>query len=83
MTVKLLVGKGPVNTSYHNWSKDSAHRQQCQTLGIFESIWPGNDGPLPWRLTPEQRDVLDDRMGRVMWPHYMERLYYKGEYTCI
>ena len=78
MIIKCLVGKGPADTSYHSWNKDAKHRAQAQILGIFESIWPGNDGPLPWRLTREQLRFLDDRLSRVVWPHYVERLYYKG-----
>ena len=78
MVVKCLIGKGPCGTSYHNWNKDDKHRTQARILGIFESIWPGNDGPLPWRLTREQLLFLDKRMSRVLWPHYVERLYYKG-----
>ena len=38
---------------------------------------PGG-GPLPWRLTKEQRLLLDLRTRRIVWPHYMERLYYRG-----
>ena len=50
----------------------------CKRLGIFEDVWPENGGPLPWRLTRPQRLFLDDRMRRTLWPHYMERLYYRG-----
>ena len=78
MVVKCLVGKGESDTSYSSWNKDGKHRAQAQMLGIFESIWPGNDGPLPWRLTRKQILFLDERMSRVVWPHYVERLYYKG-----
>ena len=28
-------------------------------------------GPLPWRLTYEQRQMLELRMSRIMWPHYI------------
>ena len=78
MIVKCLVGNGESGTSYSSWSKDAKHRVQAEILGIFESIWPGNDGPLPWRLTRENIRFLDERMSRVVWPHYVERLYYKG-----
>ena len=81
MFVKCLIGKGPSDTSYYSWSKDAKHRKQAKDLGVFEEIWPGNDGPLPWRLTKDQRDFLDDRMSRVVWPHYVERLFYKGLLT--
>ena len=33
---------------------------------------------IPWHLTKEQIDLLERRMSRIMWPHYMERLYYRG-----
>ena len=78
MMVKGLIGKGPADTSYNSWSKDPRHRKQAKLLGIFEEIWPENDAPLPWRLTKDQRDLLDERMSRVVWPHYVERLFYKG-----
>ena len=78
MVVKCLVGKGPSDTSYSNWSKDAKHRRQSQVRGVFENIWPDNNGPLPWRLTANQRKLLDGRMQNVVWPHYMERLAYDG-----
>ena len=74
--VRLLVGKVS-NTGYEGWNKDDAHRRQCKELGIFEDVWPENGGPLPWRLTKVQRLQLDRRMSRVLWPHYVEPLYYK------
>ena len=77
--VKCLVGKGTSTSSYSSWNKDTKHREQAKILGIMESIWPENNGPLPWRLTKRQRELLDKRMSTVVWPHYMERLYYKGK----
>lgn len=79
MIMKCLVGKGPSDTSYANWNKDTLHRRQAQVRGIFENIWSGNDGPLPWRLTTAQRRLLDERMKNIVWPHYMERLCYDGK----
>lgn len=79
MVMKCLVGKGPSDTSYGNWNKDARHRRQAQARGIFENVWPGNDGPLPWRLTAAQRRLLDERMKNIVWPHYMERLCYDGK----
>ena len=76
--MKLLVGKGS-HGMYKNWQKkDDKHRRQCKLRGVFESCWPENGGPLPWRLTKEQVQLLDTRMSNVMWPHYMERLFYRG-----
>ena len=80
MLVNCFIGKGPSDSSYKSWSLDPKHRAQAKTLGIFESIWPGNGGALPWRLTKDARDLLESRMGNCVWPHYMERLYYKGKY---
>ena len=73
-----LVGKGRSDTSYGSWNQDSKHRQQAKLAGIFETIWPENGGPLPWRLTKVQVRELDARMKRCVWPHHMERLCYKG-----
>lgn len=81
MVIKCLIGKGPAGSSYASWNKDVTHRKQAKSLGIMREIWPENNGPLPWRLTREQRKFLDGRMGRVTWPHYMERLFYKGIYS--
>ena len=78
MIVSNLIGKGPSGTSYANWSKDPKHRAQAKILGIFEDIWPENNGPLPWRLTRHERDELEERMSNVVWPHYIEPMYYKG-----
>lgn len=78
MVVKTLVGKGPAESGYQTYNKDAAHRRQAKTLGIMEDTWPENGGPLPFRLTKPQRDLLHKRMASVVWPHYMERLFYKG-----
>ena len=73
-----MVGKGKSDTSYGNWSKDVKHRRQAKVRGIFRRVWPENGGPLPWRLTREEILLLELRMSHVLWPHYMERLYYRG-----
>ena len=72
--VRLLIGK----TDDYSWSssKDAKHRRHCKTSGVFQEIWEG--GALPWRLTKAEREELDERMSRVSWPHYIERLYYRG-----
>ena len=62
---------------------DPKHRRQSQIRGIFENVWPDNNGPLPWRLTAAQRRLLDMRMKNVVWPHYMERLCYSGKLDVI
>lgn len=78
MIIKCLVGKISGDTSYSNWSKDVKHRLQAQQRGIFRSAWPDRNGPLPWRLAKRDRLELVGRMERIVWPHYMERLFYRG-----
>ena len=78
MLMKIMIGKGPQGTSYANWGQDPKHRKQAKLLGIYEPLWPENGGPLPWRLSKADKDELDLRMRNVVWPHYFERLYYKG-----
>ena len=77
--MKILIGKGSAGTSYANWGKDPKHRKQAKLLNIYESVWPENGGPLPWRLSRADKNELDLRMRNVVWPHYFERLYYKGK----
>lgn len=79
MIVKTTVGKGKSGTTYANWNKDAKHRAQNKILGIFESTWPENNGALPWRLSKDDKIELETRMKNVIWPHYMERLYYRGK----
>ena len=40
-------------------------------------MWPEKGGPLPWRLTKPQRLLLDARLKRTLWPHYIEPLYFR------
>ena len=65
---------------YASWSeaKDQKHRREAQIQGIYPDIWPRSGGPLPYRLASAQITMLDRRMGRLVWPHYVERLHYKG-----
>ena len=65
MFLKCVVGKVSGSGFYNAWSYDAKHRSEAQIMGIFESIWPGNNGPLPWRLTTAQRKLLDARMVRT------------------
>ena len=77
--VRLLIGKASgAEDGYAGWSKDDSHRVHAKKLGIFESIWKGNDGPLPWRLSKQDRLSLDERTSNIAWPHYIEPLYYRG-----
>ena len=78
MIIKCLVGKVSGDTSYSNWNKDAKHRSDAQTRRIFREVWHDRHGTLPWRLSKVDRMELEDRMQRIVWPHYMERLYYRG-----
>lgn len=80
MVLKVMIGKGidQGDGGYKSWSKDPLHRADSKSRGIFRDIWPDRNGPLPWRLTPEEVKMLDERMRHVDWPHYVDRLYYDG-----
>ena len=80
MLLKVMIGKG-IDTGeggYKSWSKDSSHRAQAKKRNVHREIWPDINGPLPWRLTPEEVQSLDQRMGRVSWPRYVDRMHYEG-----
>ena len=74
--VKILIGKTSVG--YTGWSKDSAHRKQSKKFGLWPDIWPEAGGVPHWRLSKDQREKLDERTRRIMWPHYVEPLSYRG-----
>ena len=74
MFVRLLIGK----TTNYAWTRDAKHRLHAKKLDVFPSIWPDVAGELPWRLTKEQRILLDRRTSNIAWPHYVEPLYYRG-----
>ena len=59
MLLKVLVGKVAGSGFYGSWSYDNKHRQEAEAMGIFQSIWPCNNGPLPWRISGAQRKILD------------------------
>lgn len=71
-----MIGKGidEGNAGWRTWSNDETHRRESRRRNIFEDIWEG--GSLPWRLTNEELKELDERMARVVWPHYVDRLCY-------
>ena len=79
MLLKVMVGK-VVNAGFYNsWSYDEAHRRENEQRGIFPSTWRcNNSGPFPWRLTRDERLLLDRRMGTLIWPERTEKLYYRG-----
>ena len=77
--VRLLVGKtSSGEDGYSGWGKDKSHRTHAEKLGVFESIWSENGGAFHWRLTKEERTLLDRRTGNIIWPSYVEPLYYRG-----
>ena len=80
MLLKVMIGKGidSGDGGWSGWNKDDKHRAESQRRNIFRDVWPDRDRPLPWRLTPEEIKMLDERMGRVTWPHYVDRQYYEG-----
>lgn len=78
MFLKVIVGKGRGEGFYAGWNRDRVHRMEAETLGVYPEIWIGSGGPLRYRLTSEQLTLLDDRMGKLIWPHYVERLHYNG-----
>ena len=80
MLLKVMIGRGfdDGEGGWKTWNKDHTHRVASQRRGIFRDIWPDRNGPLPWRLTKEQLIMLDERMGRCAWPHYVDPLYYDG-----
>ena len=77
--VRLLIGKtSSGEDGYSGWGKDASHRKQSETLGIFENTWTANGGPFHWRLSKDERQALDVRTSKIVWPHYIEPLYYRG-----
>ena len=75
MLLKIMVGKGSFGM-YEYWKKDDDHRLFCEATGIFPEVYAG--GKLPWRLTREEVEILDARVGKIWWPHYMDVLYRDG-----
>ena len=45
------------------------HRLECEVHNVFPRVWVGNDGPLPWRLTQQQVQMLDTRVRNLVYPH--------------
>lgn len=78
MLLKLLVGHVSMAGGYSAWSKDDTHRRDSQRYGVFRDVWTDRGGSFPWRLAKEDREELDARMLRVMWPHHIDRIAYRG-----
>ena len=74
MILKGLVGNGK-NGMYKSWRhKDVQHREDCRIFGIFENFPNGRDNLPPWRLSPEAVNIMDMRVRRMWWPHYVDIL---------
>ena len=79
MLLKLMVGYVYDAGVYKSWgNKDARHRADFQKYGFHRDLWADRGKPLPWRLTREERKLLDERMRNVVWPHYVDRLAYRG-----
>jgi len=78
MILKLMVGYVYDAGCFSSWGKkkDDKHRADFERYGLYENLW--RDTPLPWRLTTEERKFLDERMKETVWPHYTDRLAYRG-----
>ena len=75
MMLKIIVGQGRKGM-YSYWKageKDSKHRIYCRVHNIFPDVHDDTN-PLPWRLTGQDVDDLDNRIKHIYWPHYMDVL---------
>ena len=77
MCLRTLVGNHSSHGMYKGWDYDVKHREECEVNGIFPQVWD-LEGSLPWRLTREQVQMLDERVRRMWWPHYRDKLHSKG-----
>ena len=75
MLLKCWVGKGSQGF-YASWSRDACHREDCRIYDIFHDFVGG--APPPWRLTAAQVDLMDHRVKSMWWPHYCDKLAWKG-----
>lgn len=75
MLLKVIVGKGRFGM-YESWKRDEEHREFCRVMGVFPEVVAGGD--LPWRLSAEEVSVVDARVGRIWWTHYMDPLCWGG-----
>ena len=76
MLLRCWVGKGSQGF-YKGWkNKDLLHREDCRVFGIFADFAGG--APPPWRLTAAQVNLMDARVKSMWWPHYADKLAWKG-----
>ena len=45
---------------------------------MFPQVWDGSQ-PLPWRLSKDDRDLLNSRVINMWWPHYRDKLHRHGK----
>lgn len=70
-----VVGNGS-DGFYQGWGKDVQHREECRIFGIFPEFVAG--GQPPWRLTKTQIKLLDNRVKKIWWTHYSDKLAWGG-----
>ena len=77
--MKLLIGNSSGVEGSYQWSAglDATHRRESIILGVF-STWTRGGGQPPWRLSRDDVEALNERMKRVLWPHYVDCLSYRG-----
>ena len=78
MLLKCYVGNGSQGF-YKGWStkrKDFFHREDCRVFGIFDDFVSG--ALPPWRLSAAQLNLMDARVKSMWWPHYADKLVWKG-----
>ena len=76
MLLRCWVGNS-AKGFFTSWGdNDSRHREDCRVFGIFADFVAG---ALPrWRLTKAQIDLMDARVKSMWWPHYADKLAWKG-----
>ena len=75
MILKVLVGQGRwgMYAYWNSQKRDSKHRLYCKVHSIFPDVHD-EVNPLPWRLTAQDVEDLDNRIKNIFWPHYMDVL---------
>ena len=77
MLLRCWVGKGTKTGIFAGWgNKDAVHREDCRVFGVFADF-AGGALP-PWRLTAAQVNLMDARVKSMWWPHYADKLAWKG-----
>lgn len=62
---------------YKSWGmKDAQRREDCRIFGIFPDFVAGELPP--WRLSKPQRKLMDNRVKKMWWTHYSDKLAWQG-----